>query len=166
MGKPICFTRISASGQISRVALRPCRTAAGTDAAAQTVSLLPHGFVRIGGQCLAAVPEAQPECDAASLDHCKCGWATEKTCETSKDDDRPCFTRCCCTLVYKLRKSQTVNYERFRGIANLVKLPDHHTFTGAKLVLVDCGLLQEHVRELGSLGDEQGKTGVVFAAVD
>ena len=166
VGKPICFTRISASGQISRVALRPCRTAAGTDAAAQTVSLLPHGFVRIGGQCLAAVPEAQPECDAASLDHCKCGWATEKTCETSKDDDRPCFTRCCCTLVYKLRKSQTVNYERFRGIANLVKLPDHHTFTGAKLVLVDCGLLQEHVRELGSLGDEQGKTGVVFAAVD
>jgi len=212
------------------------------------VSLLPHGFVRIGGQCLAAVPKTQPECDAASLDYCKCGWATEKTCETSKDDDRPCFTRCCCTLVYKLRKSQpgsvrlaeplssmpgapgngdnpdnpamgangvgvattgattgattctstgcgcswansdncktsdgtichkecccklaamaTVNFERFRGIANLVKLPDHHTFTGATLVLVDCGLLQEHVRELGSLGDEQGKTGVVFAVVD
>ena len=91
---------------------------------------------------------------------CGCSWANSNNCKTS--DGTICHKECCC----KLAAMATVNFERFRGIANLVKLPDHHTFTGATLVLVDCGLLQEHVRELGSLGDEQGKTGVVFAVVD
>ena len=183
-GKPLsqsmCLTRISSTG----VGLSRCRTAAGTvqnnslflhreeagereaggeDQAtvqAQSFAFLPHGVVRIGGQCLAAgyvgyVP--LPDCFLPS-DDCSCDgvYGTGSGAyDAANDDGSECFRRCTCH-----RAMLTPAF------APIHLLPPSHSIVSGNLTLVDCALLHAHVKEYGAAGNEQGETSVIFSVVD
>ena len=171
-GKPLrksmCLTRISSTV----VGLRRCREnslylhreeaggAGGKDQAivqAQSFAFLPHGFVRIGGQCLAAGYVPLPDCFLPS-DDCSCdevyGTGTGAY-DAANDDGSECFRRCTC---HRARPTP--------AFAPIHLLPPSHSFVGGNLTLVDCALLHAHVKEYGAAGNEQGKTGVIFSVVD